>query len=355
MSLGSRIRSIIHDPNRRTRTPHDLSKYATDQGKNNTSAPPTIQFDVTSVSAPLPQTADVEEAAAPPSLTRKTCRLPRNLLHPEFKEISEETLVSVEPELGEDLPDIEYMRDALEELGPGLLRVLVNVVADVPKDTLPMEIAITVDGQSDYPPPTHMLAIHTRASNDAPESGHRQVKLMPVHSAVLALHCARLPTFPATSPTPTYTSENRTELTVPVQPLGLPSAATYPLLSTFLYTKRAGHLLESLLPCPPPPTLHDDRTQILAFALRLAGTYTSQALLLHVNNVHGLWQNACVLGVFVDALWDTIDLAWEVLLTAMAISAGTPQLMIKRPSSVAFTSEVASSQDPESVTSAPAP
>ncbi|KAJ7938787.1 hypothetical protein B0H13DRAFT_2554563 [Mycena leptocephala] len=325
MSLGSRIRSIIHDPNRRTRTPHDLSKYATDQGKNNTSASPTIQFDLTSVSAPLPQTADVEEAAAPPSLTRKTYRLPRNLLHPEFKEISEETLVSVEPELGEDLPDIEYMRDALEELGPGLLRVLVNVVADVPKDTLPMKIAITVDGQSDYPPPTHIV--------------------------VLALHCARLPTFPATSPTPTYTSENRTELTVPVQPLGLPSTATYQLLSTFLYTKRAGHLLESLLPCPPPPTLHDDRTQILAFALRLAGTYTSQALLLHVNKVHGLWQNACVLGVFVDALWDTIDLAWEVLLTAMAFSAGTPQLMIKRPSSVAFTSEVASSQDPVKIQS----
>jgi hypothetical protein len=200
-----------------------------------------------------------------------------------------------------------------------------------------------------------MLAIHTRASNDAPESGHRQVKLMPVHSVVLALHCARLPTFPAASPTPTYTSEDRTELTVPVQPLGLPSAATYPLLSTFLYTKRAGHLLESLLPCPPPPTLHYDRTQILAFALRLAETYTSQALLLHVNNVHGLWQNACVLGVFVDALWDTIDLAWEVLLTAMAISVGTPQLMIRRPGSVAFTSEVASTQDPESVTSTPTP
>jgi hypothetical protein len=71
------------------------------------------------VSVPLPQTADVKEAAAPPSLTTKTHRLPRNLLHPQFKEISEETLISVEPELGEDLPDIEDIRDALEELGPG--------------------------------------------------------------------------------------------------------------------------------------------------------------------------------------------------------------------------------------------
>ncbi|KAJ7502198.1 hypothetical protein B0H11DRAFT_1989852 [Mycena galericulata] len=346
-SLASRIRSSIHDPNRRTRTAHTADQA---KRRRKTSPAAMIQFDVTSVSAPLPPTTDFEmgetEAAAQPSLTRKTYRLPRELLPPEFTEISKETMASVVPELGEDLPEIEYMRDVLEELGPGLLRVVVNVVvADAPKDTLPTEVSITINDQSDYPPPTHMLAIHPRASNDAPESARRQVILVPVHSAVLVLHCSRLPPFPPSSPTPAYTSEDRTQLTVPVQPLCLPSVITYPLLSAFLYTKRAGHLLESLLPCPPPPTLDQDRTQIPAFAVRLAGTFTSQAMLLHVHRVHGLWQNTCVLGVFLDALWDTFDLAWEVLLTAMAISAGTPQLMLKRPSSppppVAVTSEVA--------------
>ncbi|KAJ7120965.1 hypothetical protein C8R44DRAFT_671697, partial [Mycena epipterygia] len=350
-SIGSRIRSSIHDParRRRARTAHS-SKYAAGEakrrGKTNKTPAALLHFDVTSVSAPQtqiqPQVADVEmrDVEPAPSRTTKRYQLPRELLRPVFQEISRETLLTMEPELsvgdGESLPDIDYIRDAMEELGPGLLRAVVSVVADPPKDALPTEIAITVNDRSDYPPPTHMLAIHGRAAKDAAPgsaAARRQVTLVPAHSVVLALHCARLPKFPAPPSTPAYTSADRTQLVVPVQPLCLPSPAAYPLLSTFLYTKRTEHLLKSLLPCPPPPALDEDRTLLPAFAARLAGTYTSQALLLHVNSVHGLWQNACVLGVFVDELWDTIDLAWEVLLTAMAISAGTPHLMLKRPAS----------------------
>ncbi|KAJ7701838.1 hypothetical protein B0H17DRAFT_1327464 [Mycena rosella] len=364
-SIGSRIRSSIHDPNRRrkARTAH-TSKYATDQKRRskNKSPPTTLQFDVTSVSAPPPQIADVEmrDVEVQPSLTTKTYKLPRELLRPAFQEISPKTLSTFEPELGgEDLPDIEYIRDVMEELGPGLLRAAVSVVADPPKDALPKEIAITVNDHSDYPPPTHMLAIHTRASTDASGNARRQVTLVPAHSVILALYCARLPKFPAPPSTPAYISEDRTQLIVPVQPFCIPSPATYSFLSTFLYTKRTDILLKSLFPCPPPPKLEDDRTLIPAFAGRLAVTYTSQALLLHINSVYGLWQNACLLGIFVEELWDTIDLAWEVLLTAMAISAGTPHLMLKRPSSpppaVASTSEVASTPDPESGASTPTP
>ncbi|KAJ7507360.1 hypothetical protein B0H11DRAFT_1705894 [Mycena galericulata] len=308
----------------------------------------------------------MRDAEAQPSLTTQTYRLPRELLRPEFQEVSKETLLTIEPDLGADeLPEIEYIQEIFEDIGPGLLRAVVSVVADPPKDALPAEIAITVNDHSDYPPPTHILAIHGRASKDTPGDARRQVTLIPAHSVVLALHCARLPKLAPS--TPSYTSADRTQLVVPVQPLCLPSPATFSFLSTFLYTKRVDHLLKSLLPCPPPPKLDADRTLLPAFAARLAGTYTSQALLLHVNSVHGLWQNACVLGVFVDELWDTIDLAWEVLLTAMAISAGTPHLMLKRPSSpppdettVASASEVAPSPsgpdpDSESVASTPTP
>ncbi|KAJ7173132.1 hypothetical protein C8R43DRAFT_874259 [Mycena crocata] len=359
-SIGSRIRSSIHDKTRfrKARGAHSREQV---KRKSKGKSPATLQFQVTSVSAPPPPTADVEMRDVEPqaSLSTKTYRLPRELLRPEFQEISTEVLRTMEPELGDDLPDIEYMRDQLESLGPGLLRAAVSVVADPPKDALPAEIVISVNDHSDYPPPTHLLAIHGRASKDAPGTARRQVTLVPTHSFVLALHCARLPKFSTTTSTPAYTSEDRTQLTVPVQPLCLPSPATYPFLSTFIYTKRADHLLKSLLPCPPPPTLDDDRTLISTFAGRLAGTYTSQALLLHVNNVHGLWQNACVLGVFVDELWDTIELAWEVLLTAMAISAGTPHLMLKRPSfpstPVASTSEAVSTPDPVSAASTPTP
>jgi hypothetical protein len=318
----------------------------------------------------------MQDVEPQPALTTKTYRLPRELLRPAFQEISTETLLTVEPELGEDLPDIEYIRDAMEEFGPGLviyltryyllliyslsfrlLRAVASVKAEPPKDALPTEIDITLKDQSDYPPPTHMLAIHGRASKDAPNP-RRQVTLVPTHSVVLALHCARLPKLTASPSPPKYTSEDRTNLVVPVQPLCLPSPSTFSLLSSFLYTKRTDHLLKALLPCPPPPKLEDDPSLLPAFAGRLAGTYTAQALLLHVTSVHGLWQNACVLGVYVDELWDQIDLAWEVLLTAMAISQGTPQLMLKRPTqppppAASVSEEVASTPDADSVASTP--
>ncbi|KAJ7326251.1 hypothetical protein DFH08DRAFT_1027093 [Mycena albidolilacea] len=329
-SIASRLRSSIHDPSRRrrARTAHGA------KGKNKSKSAATVQFQVTSVSAP--PTADVEmQDVETPSLTTKTYRLPKDLLRPPFQEISTETLFSVEPELGVDAPDIEYIRDVMEDIGTGLLRAVVSTVADPPKDALPAEITITVTDHSDFPPPTHMLAIHGRAAKEAPSTSRRQVTLVPAHSVVLALHCARLPKLTPSPSPPAYTSDSEgcNQLVVPVQPLCLPSPATFSLLSSFLYTKRADHLLKALLPCAPPPTLDDDRSKLPAFAGRLAGTYTAQALLLHVNSVHGLWQNACVLGVYVDELWDAIDLAWEVLLTAMAISQGMPHLMLRRPSS----------------------
>ncbi|KAJ7031546.1 hypothetical protein C8F04DRAFT_1041195 [Mycena alexandri] len=350
-SMGTRLRSSIADPNRkrRARTAHG-AKHAT---KNKGKSPATLQFEVTSMSAPTPPAADVEmqDVESQPSRTTKTYRLPKELLRPAFQEISTETLLSVEPELGEDLPDIEYIRDAMEELGPGLLRATSTVRATPLKDALPSEIAITINDHSDYPPPTHMLAVYQK---DVPGNARRPVTLVPTHSVVLALHCARLPKLKASPPVPSYTTEDRTELVVPVQPLCLPSPAAFSHLLVFLYTKRADHLLKTLLPCPPPPTLDEDRTQLPAFAARLADTYTPQALLLHVNSVHGLWQNACVLGVHLDELWDQIDLAWEVLLTAMAISAGTAHLMLKRPSSPPPAAETASpAPDLDSAASTP--
>ncbi|KAJ6588557.1 hypothetical protein B0H19DRAFT_1057715 [Mycena capillaripes] len=355
-SIGSRLRSSIHDPQRLRKARHN-AKCATRKTKTKSPAS-TLQFQVTSVSAPQIADVEMQDADPQPSLSTKTYRLPRELLRPAFQEVSMESLLAVEPELSTDLPDIEYIRDVMEELGPGLLRAVVSVVADPPKDALPTEIAITVKDESDYPPPTHMLAIHGRAAKDAPSNTRRQVTLVPTHSVVLALHCARLPKLAACPSTPVYTSEDRTQLIVPVQPLCLPSPTTFSLLSSFLYTKRADHLLKALLPSPPPPKLDDDRTLLPGFAARLAGTYTAQALLLHVNSVHGLWQNVCVLGVYDDELWYQIDLAWEVLLTAMAISQGTPHLMLKRPSSpppppVASASEVASTPEPDSVASTP--
>lgn len=60
----------------------------------------------------------------------------------------------------------------------------------------------------------------------------------------------------------------------------------------------------------------------------LAGMYTPPALLYQAMAVHGLWQNVCALGIFDDELWDMMDLAWEVMLSAVAIAIGSPEKML---------------------------
>jgi hypothetical protein len=88
-----------------------------------------------------------------------------------------------------------------------------------------------------------------------------------------------------------------------------------------------------LVALPPPPMLFDDPNQLVEYANRLALTYTEVALVQFSARVHGLWQNACGFSIDNMQLWDTLDLLWEVLLTALAIATGQPQLMIPKNSS----------------------
>ena len=177
--------------------------------------------------------------------------------------------------------------------------------------------------------PTHILAISTK---EAPAGKPRKITLFPVHSLVFATQCSRMPAFPPTLPVPAHTVGQQT-VKVPVFTICIPSPATYPQLSNFLYNKRADVLMKSMLPCAPPPMLAEDPTQIVPYATQLAETFTVQALAKYTFAVHGLWQNVCAMGIYNDLLWDTMDLIWQCLLTAMAISTGKPSLMISPPSS----------------------
>jgi hypothetical protein len=42
----------------------------------------------------------------------------------------------------------------------------------------------------------------------------------------------------------------------------------------------------------------------------------------HVNLCHAVWQTAVALGAARDGLWKTLDVAWSVLLGALAIKEG---------------------------------
>jgi hypothetical protein len=207
-----------------------------------------------------------------------------------------------------------------------MLQVLANVQADPIKNVLPKELSILVnDISSDMP--SHMLAVYSRQPST---TSRRRITLFPFHNIVLASHCANLPNLP-TPPKTKQPEASGSRLTVPVVPLCIPSPQTFPYLSAFLYTKRTDLLLSSLLPCIPPTSLsaeNVDSAVLLQFATSLAGTYTPQALLQNVMKVNGLWRNVCALGVFDDRLWDTMDLAWEVLLTALAISTRNPEAVL---------------------------
>jgi len=226
-----------------------------------------------------------------------------------------------------------------------MLQGLSSVQANPIKDALPKELGILIHDLS-AALPSHMLAVYGPPSPKQPIE-RRKVTLYPAHSLIFAAYCSKLPPFPpAGVPSPSQPSAPP-ELNVPVRPLCLPSPHTYPQLSCFLYTKRADILLQSLMPCLPPASLAQRQeketspqsSQLVEFAAKLAGTYTTQALLQHTMTVHGLWQNVCALGIFDDGLWETVDLAWQILLTAIAIGTGNPQAMISHPAISSSSSE----------------
>ena len=205
-----------------------------------------------------------------------------------------------------------------------MLQVLTGVQAEPIKSTLPKELGILVNDLSSDPP-THMLALYSR---HPPEKTtiRRSVTLFPTHNIVLAAHCANLPQLPQSNPAcPKKAGE---KITLPIIPLCIPSPQTFPQLSAYLYTKNATSLLTSLFSTRPPLSLSlEEARTVNQFAGKLAGTYTTQALLHQIMMVNGIWRNVCALGVFDDALWDAMDVAWETLLTALGFATGNPQAM----------------------------
>ncbi|TFK29475.1 hypothetical protein FA15DRAFT_345853 [Coprinopsis marcescibilis] len=355
---GSRqLNTLLHDANRRRRgrttgVPRSNPKFLAEQAKRKLTAqkgskasnsPSSMKFVI-----PVPQSGDVEMRDASPTSSKKTIpiTLPKELARPQFKEVAREAIAAVDPELADTDP--EYIREKLEEFGPSMLAVLGTVKATtaLANSALPAEIEVKVEDMSNSVVPSHMVAVFgpppktkpaTATSSTAGPSKPRKVTLFPIHSVVLASHCANLPPFPAASTSTEPCSENT--IRIPVRSLCLPSPDQYPHLAAYLYHKRTTALLNTLLPSAAPQGLELNQTSsssskagpsmLSSFATRLGRTFTFEMLLLHTMMVHGVWQNACALGIYDQGLWDTIDLAWEVLLTALSVSHGKPGMMIE--------------------------
>ncbi|KAF8501863.1 hypothetical protein BU17DRAFT_71967 [Hysterangium stoloniferum] len=146
-----------------------------------------------------------------------------------------------------------------------------------------------------------MLAVATSTTTSPPKDRLPRV---------LAAHCAPLPPSQSAYAYP-YTASSspagaHPNPILPVIPLCVPEPASFPLLMHYLYTKRPDRLFAALLPA----------------GASVATTFMVQAVLAHAASVHVLWSNVIAMGVFDDGLSKSVEMVWEVLVEALAISTG---------------------------------
>lgn len=198
-----------------------------------------------------------------------------------------------------------------------------HVPGALPKAHLPPSLSVPLRA----PPsrtvptyPTHVLAVYSSKSHDS------QAMMIPVHSLVLAAQCARLPELRTPKHPVSHT------LLLPVIPLAVPSTAAFAILRTFMYDHRLDSVLNALFPLPSaflanlsPSTVR--ATMASGHALHQLSAYLSEAtghnlhtLTTHTAHVKDLWHDMVALGLFDSELWDTLDLAWDIVLGAMNLA-----------------------------------
>ncbi|THU75725.1 hypothetical protein K435DRAFT_974716 [Dendrothele bispora CBS 962.96] len=270
-----------------------------------------------------------------------TLQLPRKLARPGDTEVSKAAIMSVAPELA-NVP-LEYIRQILgskeAEMTAGLKALEPSHIPEyLPKIHLPSHLAISLPQSSPSSSvvpayPTHALAVYSSRSN-SPDSD--QALIIPIHSLVLAAHCASLPTGSLSLSKP-YESSSSSPVQIPVVPISLPSPHVFPIICKFLYTHSLESVLRSLVPLPSPdhyPFLQSPSRETVRQMMNSHSTlsqlakhlcehtnYNMRTLTTDAAHVKDVWQDVVALGVNDVALWDALDFAWEIVLGAMNICA----------------------------------
>ncbi|KAJ7131721.1 hypothetical protein C8R43DRAFT_657986 [Mycena crocata] len=255
-------------------------------------------------------------------------QLPRTLGRPSFTEVSRAALLAASPDLGN--VSVEFIRKNLLATAPQMLAGTsalspAHLPSALPKSSLPPYISVPLFPLQDgvHPVyPTHALAI-SNASPSGPADMHL---VFPIHALVLAAHCSKLPQLPPPAP------RGSTSVHLPVLPLTLPSAPAFSILHTFMYSHRLDGVLTALFPIPPQflraLTHKTVRAALqsgadlhhLSAHLCAASTSNVQVLMTHTAHVKELWQDMVALGVDDTALWDTVELAYEIVLGALNLA-----------------------------------
>ncbi|TFK32276.1 hypothetical protein BDQ12DRAFT_739501 [Crucibulum laeve] len=261
-----------------------------------------------------------------------TVQLPRTLQRPSFADVSRDAIITASPECA-DVP-AEYLRRGLRartsELLDGISSLSVShIPSSMPRSHLPRSLTIPLHPSSSHSSslPTHILAI---SSSRGPASPADQLRFYPVHSIVIAAQCASFPRISA----PTHQSLRATRIELPVVEVKLPSPAAFSLIHSYLYNHRLDKVLKSLYPMPSSflqtashqsiRTTLGSGTALHTLSMYLCTSASSnlQTLMTHAAHIKELWQDMAALGIHEPELWDTLDLAWEVLLGALNLAAG---------------------------------
>lgn len=258
-------------------------------------------------------------------------QLPRNLSRPKFTDSSRDAIAAASPDLA-DVPP-EYIRRGLRQnQQPNLSGInAISLPPSLPRSQLTSSsLKVPLRASSSEPSyPTHILAVSPAKSTSS--SDH--VFLFPVHALTLAANCARLPVLPPSNPIPSPNGN----LTLPVLPLSLPSPAAFAVIHSYLYTHRLDAVMSALgfpssafmqnlthqavlATLQSPDTLH----QLSALLCQHTGGNLGKLTGLTVR-VKDLWQDIVSLGIHELELWDTLDLAWEILLGALNLAATNQQ------------------------------
>ncbi len=212
-----------------------------------------------------------------------------------------------------------------------MYQALRSTKATASGSTLPKTLGINLNGQTSTTsmPPTHMAAIYSSVMS-GPEP--RRVMMYPIHQSILSLYCANLPVLQTSTPQPT---NPEAPFEVPVVPLALPNPDSFPFLTQFLYLKDAHSLFEAFLCLNPSKGIPSDLDQparydafVAEYSTILAQNYTMQRLASQATKVHGLWRNACALGIFDVDLQAFFDLAWEILMKALSRSSNSSPVVV---------------------------
>ncbi|KAF7329085.1 hypothetical protein MKEN_00169000 [Mycena kentingensis (nom. inval.)] len=264
-------------------------------------------------------------------------QLPRTLERPVCPKVARAALLAASPDLGflpvEDIrKDIRHNYNRLDVGRSSFVR---SIPAGLPRSQLPPYMTVPAARPRkllvplNAPPvepiqPTHLLAI----GNTNPSTLEDVHLLFPIHAAVLAAECAKLPPLPPSAPAPVNGM-----LHLPVLPLALPSAPGFSILLGYLYHHNPGMVLNTVLPLSHEfiqqmqsvkalratinsPTERHYMAQHLG---RVTG-WSMQTLMKHMGHIKELWQDMVALGIDEDGIWETVEFGYEIVLAALNLA-----------------------------------